>query len=528
MKGTFRDLVDNAIVNSRMLHDVTEPHDFRWDFQPRYQAWRAYAQRYLAECIIRRPSRYPPLYEESRLRYVVDRVAELTGEMDAPAKQCLIHSLVGMWCFCGQRYTRREYIQDRLSRLYSECRSSKESSPTASFDETDLHCLTLEAAIYLSRVELVRQLLAGDRQSACVRRINHASKNPQLAEHPARRRLEMAAYVGSVEILKLLLSADRGVLETELDRSEGRMKGHMSAGLANLASKQGHRHFFNYILDISEPFPTLRRHRNIRMVESDHYREAMWNTASPEDFERMTAIFQRVLQDPGPPKNQCKPFFNNRWHQLAHSANFGRIDMVRYLLEEGARIDAEAVASLCGVSNCRSPIICTIAKSGSVDLLRLLLDHGADPNGSIPENAPLLAAIRWGTPAMVRVLIEYGADVNRTVPPAIIAALFMESEEIFHLLRGAGAILDNSPQIGGRALSLVRAHGLETMEALLLSEGVSTSSILNYDPVKGDLLGGSGFFFRLKDFGLDEQAVYDARRAAVELTRAKKKRKRRR
>jgi ankyrin repeat protein len=423
---------------------------------------------------------------------------------------------------------RLDYIENRLSRLWTEARRSKESPPFPSFDETDFHCLTVEAAIYLGHVELVRQLLADDDQSACVRRIHHESRRPELAEHPAQRRLELAAYVGSVEILELLLSADLGVLETELD-SEGRMKGHRSAGLANIASKQGHRRFFNYILDISEPFPTLRRNRNIpRMVESDHYREAMRNTAFPEDLERMTAIFQRVLLDPGPPKNQCKPFFNNRWHQLAYSANFGRVDVVRYLLEEGVRIDAEAVASLRGVSNCRSPIICTITKSGSVDLLRLLLDHGADPNGSIPENAPLLAAIRWGTPAMVRVLLEYGADVNRTVPPAIIAALFMESEEIFHLLRGAGAVLDNSPQIGGRAMSLVRAHGLETMEALLINGGVNTSSILHYDPGKEDLLSGPKCFFRLKDFGLDEQAVYDARRAAFELTRAKRKRKRRR
>ncbi|KEZ45700.1 hypothetical protein SAPIO_CDS1475 [Scedosporium apiospermum] len=453
-KGTFRDLVDDAIVNFRMLHDVTEPHDFRWEFHPRHQAWRAYAQRYLAECIIRRPSRHPPLYEESRLRYVVDRVAKLTGEVDAPAKRRLIHSLMGMWCFFGQRHTSPDYIRDRLSRLYSECRFSKESSPAASFDETDLHCLTLEAAIYLGRIELVRQLLAVDDLSACMRRIGHASRRPELAYYPARRRLELAAYSGSVEILKLLLSADLGVLETELD-SEGRMKGHMPAVSANLASKQGHHHFFNYILDISEPFPGLRRHLGlVHTAQSEHYREAMRSTAFPEDLERMTAIFRRALLEPGPPINQSPVFFGNQWHQLAYSASLGRAEVVRYLLEQGVRIDAEAVVSLRGVSNCRSPIICTITKSGSVELLRLLLDHGADPNGSIPENAPLLAAIRWGTPAMVQVLIEYGADVNKTIPPAIIAALFVESEEIFRLLRGAGAVLDNSPQIGGRAMSL--------------------------------------------------------------------------
>ena len=373
----------------------------------------------------------------------------------------------------------------------------------------------------------MRQLLADD-ESACVRRIHHVSRRPELAKHPAQRRLELAAYVGSVEILKLLLSADLGVLETELD-SEGRMKGHRSAGLANIASKQGHHHFFNHILDINEPFPSLRRSRNIpRMVQFDHYREAMWNTAFPEDFERMAAIFQRVLLEPGSPINQCKPFFHTRRQQLVYSASLGHVVMVRHFLEQHVRGDAEFAGSLRGVSGPRDAVIRTIRWSGSVELLRFLLDHGEDPNGTIPENAPLLAAIRWGTPAMVRVLIEHGADVNATVPPAIIAALFMESEEIFRLLRGAGAVLDNSPQIGGRAMSLVRAHGLETMEALLISEGVSTSSILNYDPGKEDLLGGSGFFFRLKDFGLDEQAVYDARRAAFELTRAKKKRKRRR
>lgn len=83
------------------------------------------------------------------------------------------------------------------------------------------------------------------------------------------------------------------------------------------------------------------------------------------------------------------------------------VDVVRYLIGAGARINRP--------SDCESPLA-VAAEGEKIELVQLLLEHGADPNlGSssmFESNTVLQLAARTGSLDIVKLLIEAGADVN--------------------------------------------------------------------------------------------------------------------
>ena len=460
--GKFRDFVDDALLVNKLLDNVIEPTQILSCCSPRYRPWRAYAQHYLSERIFRYPNP-DPLCEESHLRRVAERVASLSGDGSNEAIRSLIASLVGMWC-----HPFHWYLPDPFYRVgYLASPGRNRSGPLALTQET-LGRLTLDAVIYLGRTDLVHQLLSSDTLERKVCRSGGVL-----------RRLDLAAYVASIEMLELLFQLDAGVIST---MDGDRLKAPVSAGVISRASKEGHRHVFNYALDMSSPF-TLNSPRASQYI---YLVESMRETAFPEDFERVARLFDVEISESGAQRRWLNlPFPGGPWHQLRYSTRRDRTEMVRYFIQHGTRVDLEGVASLPGNPRAMSdPVLNSVAESGNLVMLDLLLDHGADPNGLDPERPPLLAAIGRGSIEMVRLLIKYGADVNGSSTPPIIAALLMESEEMFHILRVAGAVLDDSPQIGGRAMAMVRVYGLETMEALLESEGVGTDKPLHWAPSK--------------------------------------------
>jgi ankyrin repeat protein len=68
-----------------------------------------------------------------------------------------------------------------------------------------------------------------------------------------------------------------------------------------------------------------------------------------------------------------------------------------------------------GESQFGSTPLYTAAVQGEVEIVRLLLEAGADPNKESPgetEGTPLCAAASWGRTEVVRLLLEHGADPN--------------------------------------------------------------------------------------------------------------------
>lgn len=89
-----------------------------------------------------------------------------------------------------------------------------------------------------------------------------------------------------------------------------------------------------------------------------------------------------------------------------------QVAAAKYLVKQGADPN---------LGSCHGPSMATAyeaARSGDRELLKFLVDHGADVNAESPEDSsivstPLILAVYYGDLNAARLLIEFGADVNR-------------------------------------------------------------------------------------------------------------------
>ncbi len=94
-----------------------------------------------------------------------------------------------------------------------------------------------------------------------------------------------------------------------------------------------------------------------------------------------------------------RPF--GSWLHMA--ASFGRVDMVKYLLELGADINLKERIFDGNALN-------LAASKGHTEVVLLLLENGAEMDVSQPERNPLFGAIYGGSKEIVEILIKQGID----------------------------------------------------------------------------------------------------------------------
>jgi ankyrin repeat protein len=136
---------------------------------------------------------------------------------------------------------------------------------------------------------------------------------------------------------------------------------------------------------------------------------------------------------------------------LMYAAVYGDTDSVRLLLAAGAdpnaRNEAGATALLWAVDDLdktrlllkagadanartddgRTPLLAATGRVGSAEVVKLLLDHGANPSATAHSyrgpTTPLRQAADFGDSVVVKMLLERGAEVKSTAPFALISAL---------------------------------------------------------------------------------------------------------
>jgi len=104
---------------------------------------------------------------------------------------------------------------------------------------------------------------------------------------------------------------------------------------------------------------------------------------------------------------------------LSYAVKYKHPDVVRLLLERGADpnvSDEDGVTPLLIAAHCGSKLINPPSEPGAegyVEIVKILLDSGADPNRSSNSGySPLHAAASFGHLAAVELLIRAGADRN--------------------------------------------------------------------------------------------------------------------
>jgi len=139
------------------------------------------------------------------------------------------------------------------------------------------------------------------------------------------------------------------------------------------------------------------------------------------------------------------------WLPLQWSASAGKLGVVKTLLAQDWKSNPTNVS----VREAATFALDGAADNGHTEIVRTLLEAGANPNGPWPEGGtPLMAAAGWGYTDIVKLLLQHGAKVNTKTRGrreaggqhnALTAAMHGGHTEIVELLKKAAAT-ERTPQ----------------------------------------------------------------------------------
>lgn len=158
-------------------------------------------------------------------------------------------------------------------------------------------------------------------------------------------------------------------------------------------------------------------------------------------------------------------------YELREAALKGQLTVVKKLLEDGAKVDAEGGTYKSALQ--------AASYNGHEPVVKLLLENGANANTKGGEyGSPLRAASYKGHESIVKVLLENRADANFQDDKnntALQVASYHGHESVVKLLLGNGA--DVNPKCGkyASALQVASYHGHEVVVKLLLGNGADVN-----------------------------------------------------
>ncbi|KAM0328773.1 hypothetical protein ACHAQA_005186 [Verticillium albo-atrum] len=166
-----------------------------------------------------------------------------------------------------------------------------------------------------------------------------------------------------------------------------------------------------------------------------------------------------------------------------HAAECGHVALAELLITTGADIRGSSPWS-------GQPFFIEIANSDKMDVLKLFLDHGADPNAtSINGRSVFIHALQAGSLDHLRLLRQYGGNVNArdiTGQPALHLALSQNRLDVVDFLLQHGADVNASNLSGNSMLHVAMSKRNLALARLLLDRGANPNAT---DYVGRSLLG---------------------------------------
>ncbi|KAI0517624.1 ankyrin [Xylaria bambusicola] len=344
-------------------------------------------------------------------------------------------------------------MHDSIEKLLQE---PKVEEPCSDGDlEADLYV----AAIYLGQKPYIKGLIADGVQFCS--RVNQ----PDIRSTVFGTAFHAATLQGSLDMIELLISCvpkyrDTGSLPYSQQREIFRYAWHPRCQDA-----------VNFALDKR---PINLTERGVEgLMDAMMLEKLICRMPVPQCYERVAALLEPSSLAFGPNRRNYDP---TGW--LIHWAALGEINMVYYMLAKGANPNQTR-------EGWNSAPLLSATRSANEEIVRILLEAGADSNTPQLPNSPLMEAVWKGNIDIVKLLLSYGADVQRGCPPPIVLAVSKERMDLFRLLRERGARLD-TPGTGGWAMAIAQKHGLSSMVDVLLHEGVTHDAVLQYIPNSGE------------------------------------------
>ena len=331
------------------------------------------------------------------------------------------------------------------------------------FDLIEVSCNVLQAAVHVSRVEDIHQLLD---MGADVNAQGGVFGNA----------LHAAACCGKVKVVQLLLdkgadvnaqggeygnalqaaanSSNVGVVQLLLDKgADVNAQGGEFGNALQAAAYRGNVKVIQLLLDKGADVN----------AQGGEYGNALQAAVDGSNVEVV-----QLLLDKGADVNAQGGEYDNA---LQAAACCGNVELIQLLLDNGADVNAQG--------GWYGNALETAAFSGKVEVVQLLLDNGADAHAQGGRYGNALQAATFSGVEVVQLLLNYGADANAQggrYGNALQAAAFSGKVGLVQLLLDNWADVNAQSGRYGNALQAAAFSGKVEVVQLLLDNGANVNA----------------------------------------------------
>ena len=151
---------------------------------------------------------------------------------------------------------------------------------------------------------------------------------------------------------------------------------------------------------------------------------------------------------------------------LHFAAEHKAAEAVKVLLAAGGKVNAQNKKG-------ETPLFCAVEEGAGLDIVKILLAAGADPNIAAAKrdnSTPLIEAVREGQPEVLDALLSAGAKVDMAVANGRTALIFAIRDKALPLMRkllAAGANPNLADKSGATPIMYAASEGMEMLTALV-------------------------------------------------------------